>query len=296
MSVFDHMAWAKRQRTGSVGAKAVLMALAERTGEKPTCYPSQVLLADETEQSERTVRTHLRTLEELGLIRSSRSYVDEDGNPLPRGRARNKYELLVGDQPAKSAGGQRADQPATRGRPTGNSGPTNRQAVAGEEPVVEEPVEEHPPDPRGQLDLGDPTASAAPTGFDQQLVAVFDEWRTVTGHPKAQLDNNRKRRIAAALRSHGFDTTMAAVRGVQWSPFHLGQNDSGQRYDDVTLILRDAAHLERFAEYEQDPTTRPRADTSARDPFAVGSPPTGPTGSVPTAESTNPAVIAERRR
>jgi DNA-binding transcriptional ArsR family regulator len=111
VTIYDTMAWAKRQQTGSVGRKAVLMALAERTGEEPTCFPSQRLLAEETEQGERTVRRHLDDLETAGLITSSRRYVGADGEPLPRGKACNQYRLLV-DQPAKLAAGQTGDQPA----------------------------------------------------------------------------------------------------------------------------------------------------------------------------------------
>lgn len=95
MSVYDTMAWAKAQVTGSVGRKAVLMALAERTGEQPVCWPSQALLAAETEQSVRTVRRCLADLEAAGLIVSKRCYTLPDGTSLPRGKARNEYTLLV---------------------------------------------------------------------------------------------------------------------------------------------------------------------------------------------------------
>ncbi len=154
MSVFDTMAWAKRQTTGSTGRKAVLMALAERTGEEPVCYPSQSLLAEETEQSERTVRTQLADLVDAGLITVQRRAVNvHTGEPLTgRKGVRNHYRLMV-DQPATSddqpatEGSSNAttnrqiqhDQPANPARPTGKSSTTNRQPVAGEVPVVEVP-------------------------------------------------------------------------------------------------------------------------------------------------------------
>lgn len=291
MSVFDHMAWAKRQKTGSVGAKAVLMALAERTGDEPVAFPSQIRLAEETEQSERTVRTHLARLEELGLIKRSRRYVDSRGRQLPRGKACNQYELLI-DQPANIAGGP--DEPDDG--PTGNEDTTNRQAVAGEEPWVD-PHENHTPAPPLELTLVEDQPSAAPTAFGDQVVAVFDLWRQVAGHPAALLDNARKRKIAAALRSHGYDVTCAAVNGLAYSSWHLGENDRSTRYDGLGVILKNADSIERFAGLHLDPSTRPKS----RDPLdgLPGSPPAryGPQpGSVPADESVHPVLAAQRRR
>ncbi len=292
MSVFDHMAWAKRQRTGSVGAKAVLMALAERTGDEPVCFPSQALLAAETEQSERTVRTHLRGLEDLGLIASSRRYVDSMGDPLPRGKACNQYRLILvpaggqpcgqDDQPANIAGGQpcgQDDQPANPRRPTGKSASTNRQPVAGEVPSevpVTEPLR-HPP--------GEPARPANDTKI------VFDRWREVTGHPRAVLDSARVTVIGRALRSHGLDTTIAAVEGVTRSPFHTGDNPRGIRYDGLAVILRNAESIEKFASLTAEPPV-------PRDPLEVltRGVPSPASGSVPFDSSQNPVVVAQRRR
>lgn len=67
MSV-EAIAWASKQRTGSPGAKLVLIALANYANDRGQCWPSQATLAMWTEQSERTIRTHLATLESMGLI------------------------------------------------------------------------------------------------------------------------------------------------------------------------------------------------------------------------------------
>lgn len=50
---------------------------------------------------------------------------------------------------------------------------------------------------------------------------------------------------------------MAAVRGIVYSPHHMGDNDTGTKYDSLELIFRDAKHAELFAGYELEPETRP---------------------------------------
>ncbi len=65
---FQATNWASRQSTGSVSAKAVLLALANYAGERGECYPSQERLAAQTEQSVDTVQRRLRDLARAGLI------------------------------------------------------------------------------------------------------------------------------------------------------------------------------------------------------------------------------------
>ena len=67
--------WANSQRVGDVGTKATLMLLAAYADEHFSCYPGQERIADETEQSIRTVRRQLDLLEELGLIAREARYV-----------------------------------------------------------------------------------------------------------------------------------------------------------------------------------------------------------------------------
>lgn len=67
MSV-EAMAWAKRQNTGSMGAKSVLRALADYADEDGCCWPSRRQLADDTEMSPGSVSRHLAALEAGRLI------------------------------------------------------------------------------------------------------------------------------------------------------------------------------------------------------------------------------------
>jgi hypothetical protein len=40
---------------------------------------------------------------------------------------------------------------------------------------------------------------------------------------------------------------MDAISGCAMSDWHMGDNPRGKKYDDIELILRDSAHIERFA-------------------------------------------------
>lgn len=77
---FGTQAWAKRQRTGSVGRKAVLMALAEYADEEHTTTVAVKTLAVDTEQSVRSVQRALRDLEAADyIVRRPRFIEDENG-------------------------------------------------------------------------------------------------------------------------------------------------------------------------------------------------------------------------
>lgn len=68
------MTWAFGQSVGRSGAKFVLTALADKADETHSCFPGVVLLAKETELSERSVRAHLDFLEAEGYITRARRY------------------------------------------------------------------------------------------------------------------------------------------------------------------------------------------------------------------------------
>ena len=80
------------------------------------------------------------------------------------------------------------------------------------------------------------------------VVEVFDLWGEVHGKSRAILSPERRRAICKALVSHGRETTFNAIHGCSLSSWHMGQNPSGRKYNDICLILRNAEKIEGFAE------------------------------------------------
>jgi len=79
------------------------------------------------------------------------------------------------------------------------------------------------------------------------VVEVFDHWRAAMGHMDAKLTPKRARLVAARLKEHySVATLKRAIDGCRASAFHMGANDRGARYDDLTLICRDGEHVEQF--------------------------------------------------
>lgn len=92
---------------------------------------------------------------------------------------------------------------------------------------------------------------AAPTKL-QQVQLIFEHWvktvRTSNKGVRPVLSPERKRKIEKALELYGFDVCVQAIDGVVKSDFHMGRNSRGKKYDDISLILRDAKHIEMFAD------------------------------------------------
>lgn len=82
---------------------------------------------------------------------------------------------------------------------------------------------------------------------------VWEHWRTVLKHPRARLDEKRRKLIALRLKDYSVEELQAAIAGCAKSPHHMGQNDRHQVYDDIELILRDAKHIEMFMDKAADP-------------------------------------------
>lgn len=88
--------------------------------------------------------------------------------------------------------------------------------------------------------LPDEEAPKAPRDIDR----VFAHWQTATNHTRAVLDAKRERAIRSALKSYSVADLCRSIDGYARSPFHQGQNNTGARHDDITLIVRDATHVE----------------------------------------------------
>lgn len=81
----------------------------------------------------------------------------------------------------------------------------------------------------------------------EQARRVFEFWREFMKHPKAALDAKREKAITARLRDgYSVDDLTLAVKGCKLTPHNMGKNDRNTVYDDIELICRDAAHVDRF--------------------------------------------------
>lgn len=92
---------------------------------------------------------------------------------------------------------------------------------------------------------GGSLALVSPPATDRVEV-VFGAWQQSTGHRRAVLDKKRRRSIEQALRDYTVDELVDAVQGWRYSAHHRGENDSRTVYDELTLLLRDSDHIEKF--------------------------------------------------
>lgn len=100
------------------------------------------------------------------------------------------------------------------------------------------------------------TRSQFPIG---SIAQIFEHWKTVMNYPNARLDDARKIIIRKAL-SAGYSAEQLcyAIRGCSVTPHNMGDNERGQRFDGLHIILRDADQIDRFIRHYQEP---PRART-----------------------------------
>jgi len=78
---------------------------------------------------------------------------------------------------------------------------------------------------------------------------VFVHWREALGHSSAQFTRDRQQKIIARLRE-GFtvERLCEAIDGCALTPYNMGDNPQGRRYDSIDLIFRNAGKVDEFAE------------------------------------------------
>lgn len=87
-----------------------------------------------------------------------------------------------------------------------------------------------------------------------RVQAVFDKWIEATGKTnRTVLDQKRRRLIQSALERYPVDDVLDAVCGWRNSPHHRGENEQGTVYNDLELLLRDPAHIEKFRDLWRNP-------------------------------------------
>ena len=82
---------------------------------------------------------------------------------------------------------------------------------------------------------------------------VFDHWRDrMNKSTRTVLDEARKNKISARIKSHGIGTCKRAIDGNASSEWHQGANNRRKKYNDINLILRNADKTEMFSAMADD--------------------------------------------
>lgn len=104
---------------------------------------------------------------------------------------------------------------------------------------------------------------------EKYIDQIFSHWKAVMKHSKAQLDVKRKALITKALNAgYSVEALCEAISGCAKTPHNMGDNEQGQRYDGLHVILRDADQIDRFiGNYHTPPKRITRADRLTQDNF-----------------------------
>ena len=83
-----------------------------------------------------------------------------------------------------------------------------------------------------------------------ETLEIFNYWKEVMKkNGSSKLIAKRDKAIKARLKEgYTVDEIKLAILGCSMTPHNMGQNDNGKKYDDIELICRNAANLERFME------------------------------------------------
>jgi len=96
-----------------------------------------------------------------------------------------------------------------------------------------------------------PVDSTQPSPAQQ----VFAHWCAVMKKRGTAVFDAKRRRAVEARLKDGYSVAdlCRAIDGCALTPHNMGKNDNGQRYDDLELICRDAAHVDRFVANARQP-------------------------------------------
>ena len=222
------------QRNLHAHEKLLLFFLASYMGKKTMCYPSHQSLANDCTLSSDSVKRRLKSLEKKNIITVSR-----------KSGCNNQYafNLKIINEPSADStqccqhleADSTTHPVPTAPTPSAHSTPNNisnniKECTSNICEVETSPV-------RASDDLSTSASTQE----------IFKHWQTTMNHPRAKLSTERQRAIKKALKlGYSVNDLTQALDGCADSPFHMGENDRKQVYDYITLIFRDAEHIERF--------------------------------------------------
>lgn len=239
--------WAWDVRVSS-GAKLVLVYLANcaNTKQGETCFPGIDRIADKCCLSRRSAISHIKEVTELNIVFKIKRY-NKQGH-----RTSNAYQINLEYQPSLSANTApslsanltpRDDKPKCKFRTPKCKSRTLLYIETKEE----------------TKDICKVATSS--------IKNIFEHWQKTMNHPNAKLDGKRKSIIKKAIElGYSEDELKMVIEGCAKTPWNMGDNDSGTKYDDIELILRDAKHIERFMDNYKNPPNS-KSTSVANDPM-----------------------------
>jgi hypothetical protein len=236
--------------------KILLITLADHhNGSTGRCDPSQGRLAQVARVSVRTVRSHLKILEEAGWI--SRQHLTR-----PNGsRTNDSYNLLfLGAE--ESAGRAETDQVKQDAHRKPDVSTTGSKPGVPAEAQASGPKPEEPEKNRKNIYERAETLSMTLLTEEPEKVDpardVFDHWRQVIpGKQKSKWSLPRQSAIRKALDSWSVADLKKAIDGFFLDDFRMCRGDrAGQRiWDDVIYIVRNEGFVEQFIALADNPPT-----------------------------------------
>jgi hypothetical protein len=87
-----------------------------------------------------------------------------------------------------------------------------------------------------------------------EVANLFDFWCQTMNQAHAKLDKPRRELILAALKmGYSVEELRTAILGCAATPFNMGQNERGELFNGLHIILRDASHIDRFIQHYHHP-------------------------------------------
>jgi hypothetical protein len=107
-------------------------------------------------------------------------------------------------------------------------------------------VEETKKKGRGPSTATKAQSAKAKTVSPEAIQEVFEFWKTTFTKKRAILDAKRSKAIGAAIHDYGVQACKDAIIGCSLSDFHMGMNAQKVVYNEIEMILREPAKIERF--------------------------------------------------
>ena len=112
---------------------------------------------------------------------------------------------------------------------------------------------------------GDLNNNIAPNDRKDQVLDVFRHWQKVHDKHQCRLTPTRRKLIRSRLQDgYTVSNLKAAIDGCKASPYHQGDNERSQIYNDIELICRNADKVEQFMSYHDNAIKQRNAERRER--------------------------------